>query len=181
MANLTSISYPLNTDEINILANEELNHITYSELHDINDIMDIFKNSNGCLLLYESKDNYGHWVLLIYHPDRDIIEFFDPYAMFPDDELDFIPKNFRKKNDMLYPHLTALLLDSNKQIEYNDTQLQKLDDKIKTCGRWCGVRYRMQIIPIDDFGKMFSSFENPDKDITRLTNDVFQEYNQKMF
>jgi hypothetical protein len=147
--------------------------LTYNNLSDYNDIMELFNNNNYCFLLYETKKNFGHWTVIIKHDDS--YEFFDSYGFKPDSELKFSPPYFRLCNNMIYPKLTLLLYNSNCNIEYNNKQLQAYKNNIFTCGRWCLFRCLKSNISIDDFIKFFNNVKNPDEYITLETYEILNK------
>ena len=90
------------------------------------------------LLLYinseHGNDVQGHWTLMTKVKRDDgytIVEFMDPYGLFPDDELNFYTDNWRHKSGQDYNILTKLLYDFSlnpkHKIYYNELKLQ-IDD-----------------------------------------------------
>ena len=159
----------LSAEEVLKIAGIPIKLIKYSDLSLYKTICDIFGTFKAVLLLYEQRINSGHWVCLINH--KDTIHFFDSYGLFPDDELRFSNIKFRKENDMFLPYLTYLLYHSPKTIDFNDIKLQKIDEKIATCGRWCGMRMRMHKLTNDEFSDLFKNIKKNERDplIVNLT------------
>lgn len=137
--------------DIKRLLNNKIKILTYNQLKQYNDIYDIFYPYGYFILLYMSKQNYGHWCCVLLHKDR--IEFFDPYGgnNEPDEQLEHINKQFKKQSNQDYPYLTKLLYESGVPIEYNDHKFQRLASNIKTCGRHCVVRIKHRDKLIDDY------------------------------
>ena len=83
--------------------------IRYRDLN--RNIKQYLKKVNGycCFVLYEKKPNVGHWTILFYDEVDDILEFFDPYGVLIDDQLDH--SYYEDKEHKL----TKILLD-----EFND-------------------------------------------------------------
>jgi hypothetical protein len=153
----------LSGEEVLKLVNNRANLIKYPELSQSNNLLDILKPFGACIILYETKLNYGHWCCLIKRGD--IIEHFDSYGLMPDDELKYVDNVFRKQNNMKIPHLTYLLINLPKKykIEYNQHKLQEKKKGINTCGRWTGLRINNKNMPIDDFADCFKDkYFNPD-------------------
>jgi hypothetical protein len=130
--------------------------ITYPDLYQYDNLESLFQNKNtDCIIiLYETNHNYGHWTMLIDKPDR--ITFFDSYNNQPDEQFSFIPKNFKLENDMIYGYLIQLLLNSDKEIHYNNYKLQSKSKNISTCGRHCIVRYMYKYLDDDDYYDMLN-------------------------
>ncbi len=144
-------SISLSNKEIAKLLNNKCKIVTYPELSKVHSIDELF-NPYGCfILLYLTKDNYGHWCAVIKHDDK--IEFFDPYGgnSEPDTELKVIPEHFRQRSGQDYPHLTALLYESGYPIEYNHIKFQKHDKGTNTCGRHCAIRCSLKHMDLNHY------------------------------
>jgi hypothetical protein len=119
---------------------------------------DIFKNSDYILVNYLSRPNYGHWVCLYFNRKNNIINFFDSYGGMPDDQLKYIPTNFRIASNQYYPNLLQLLYDLSNEtngptIEYNFIALQ--NNESTTCGRWCALYLSVcDVLTIDQFSSI---------------------------
>jgi hypothetical protein len=167
-------SKSLSDSEILKLVNNKANLLTYPELLEYEKIEDALGPNKCLILLYLTKENYGHWVCLIDHGNR--IEFFDSYNYKPDHEQDFIPKKFKKESHQEIPYLTKLLLDSGKPIEYNHAQLQGNGKGINTCGRHVGVRIKNRNIKLDDYIKILQKGIkkglSPDIVVTYLSRNI---------
>lgn len=159
------------TDILNLI-DHKANLVTYSQLTKVNNIDQIFGKYNACVILYLTKKNYGHWCCIIKRGN--VIEFFDPYGLKPDEALNFdINPYFREVSNQIFPHLTYLLFKSHKIIEYNDYQFQKFKKDIKTCGRHVAVRLLFKNMPLEIYKKfILSSRFDPDKTVTLLTAHI---------
>lgn len=137
--------------------------ISYDELSKYNNIDELLSPYDSVVILYETAKDFGHWVCLFKTVDKkgeEIVSFFDPYSLKPDDQLNFINTKFRKENNEYYPYLSDLLLNSPYPIEYNEHPVQKLKDGTNTCGRWCIMRLRLKHLPLDEFYKLFKADKN---------------------
>ena len=146
--------------------------LTYNELTNYDTLDNLFDNKDVIYLLYESRKNFGHWCCLM-KKDNGNIEFFDSYGIFPDQELKWTNKTFREKNNMILPHLTALLYNCPYQIEYNNHKLQKQEPDVNTCGKWCLLRaLSKDICNIDKFASFFKNNKHFEPDeLVVLIND----------
>jgi hypothetical protein len=159
----------LSNEEILQICNNKANLLTYPELHKYNDINQCLGKYGAVIILYETRKDYGHWVC-VFKSAKNKLEFFDPYGLFPDEELKFIPEHFRKISNQQYPHLTYLLYKSNYLIEYNDHKLQKKLKNIATCGRHVGLRILLRKYNIDQYASLFKDkCFNADQIVTMLT------------
>lgn len=146
--------------------------MTYDELMKYNSIDSLFGNKDAIVILFESKEGRGHWTLLFKRLNGNI-EFFDSYGIIPDDQFDFIDSKFIKRKKIVTNHLTKLLFNSNKKIEYNDHPLQKIEKGVSTCGRWVILRYLKKNMNIDDFAKFFfDQYYPPDIVVTLIEQGI---------
>lgn len=161
------MNYSLSNGDINKLLDGKCNIMSYDQLNNYNNIDSAMGKYGALVLLYQTKQNYGHWCC-VFKRNNDTIEFFDPYGLFPDDELEFVPNNMRNVLGEDYPHLTWLLYNSGyKKIDYNSKQLQKFKEDVNTCGRHCVVRIMMRNLSIDEYIKFLG--KDPDKKVLELT------------
>lgn len=153
--------------------------IGYSELKNYSNIEEVFSGSDNVVILYVNTDkNYGHWTLLMKHPDR--VSFFDSYGGDedgkPDGEFKYIDKGLRKKHNYRgRPYLSSLLekyAHKGGLVEYNETPLQSKDKNVGTCGRHCIVRALCKTIPLKEYVRMLKAVGDPDDVVTQLTNKL---------
>lgn len=131
----------------------QCNILTYPEIKEFNSIDNILSIDKPLVLLYMTKEHYGHWVCLIKHLNK--IEFFDSYGTVIDKQLDKINPFFRSQSGQDYPYLLKLLYDSGLPVEYNHYPIQKkYKDKIETvatCGRHCIVRLLNKDLELENY------------------------------
>jgi hypothetical protein len=162
---------PLSGSEIREATDDEMKILTYKSLSRFKNIDDAFGDKNSIALLYETKPRYGHWVGLYRHPEG-VIEFFDPYGFFIDDQLNFMDKEFKHELGGDYPYLSKLLYNSPYEIIYNSDKLQKQKKGISSCGRHVVLRHIASHIPLHEYSKLLKSnvsINNPDELVTYLT------------
>lgn len=165
--------YLSNIDVQNIVGHK-IGNIIYNEMPKVKNVDDLFIN-DCCLILYnwgkEGNAILGHWCCLRRNKkgNKTIINFFDSYGDFIDDQLDNIPiKHIPNLSKLLY----EFSIRKNCYVEFSNRKLQKNDEKIATCGRWCGLFMKYKNIDIDDFGDIFLSYKkiiSPDLLVTLLT------------
>jgi hypothetical protein len=168
------LSYTLSSDEILSALDYTANLLTYDELVRKNHIEDVLGPSGRCIILYETRRNFGHWCCVFRRQNGDI-EFFDSYGLVPDDEIKF-SKEFHKENigDAI-PHLFMMLYNyavrTKKEIIYNHYKLQDKAPNVSTCGRWVLLRLMYAGATIGQFAKtMRSTVYRPDMLAVILTN-----------
>ena len=138
--------------------------IAYHNLKNYNSIDEIFNKYNTLFLLYETKENYGHWCVLN-RINNNTIEFFDPYGYKLDQELKYSNYNL---NDKGAPHLTDLFNNSNYKVYSNIYKFQKEKKDVNTCARHCIVRTKFIKIPIIEYKNFFGN-SNPDYFVSAMT------------
>lgn len=142
------------TDVVNLLQGK-VNYVPYSDICEYSNIDQLLGEYDCCIILYFTAMNFGHYVCLTRRGDE--VEFFDPYGLMIDDELDFIDKNLNynliKSKNQDYGYLSKLLIDSNYKLCYNQYQFQKEKKDVNTCGRHCVVRCMMKKLNLEKYRK----------------------------
>jgi hypothetical protein len=141
----------------------------YRDLAKFTSIEEVFGNKRGAVILYETREKFGHWVLLL-KIGSNTVEFFDPLGIPLDQELGFIPDYYRKMLDEEIPHLTHLL--ANVDVVSNTTQLQEVDHEINTCGRHVVSRYRFFVLgyTLHRYVNLYKNQkESPDDTVSKIT------------
>jgi len=142
--------HDLTSKDIEKITNNKCKIVSYHNLETIKSIDDLLTNNGACVILYETKHNFGHWTALI-RQSPNTLEFFDSYGFQLDQEL-----NYAKYNNI--PYLSNLVKASNyNNIIQNKHRLQQYAHEINTCGRWTSLRVVMKNMPISDFVKLFST------------------------
>lgn len=171
MDKLIKMSYgkSFSDSDISRLCEGKVNIYEYKDLRNFDTIEQMLAPYNCAIILYTTKANYGHWVAIILH-NNGVLEHFDSYALAPDQELNFTPKDKRKELGEEYPYLTKLMYDSPYDVIYNKVKLQKFKQDYNQCGRWCGLRVVFRELPLRKFCSLFmkQKFE-PDYYVTALT------------
>jgi hypothetical protein len=140
----------LSNKDISQLLHGKAKIVLYTELHDYDNIDQILGANGACVLLFEAKPRYGHWVC-IFKIDNNTLEFFNPYGGWPDDTLCKININFRKKTHQYYPYLSLLMMNSRYELTYNEFAFQEKNGDIKTCGRHCVVRLMYRYLKLHEY------------------------------
>ena len=147
----------LSNDEVMELINGKANLIQYPQLYGINSLDEILEPYGACVILYLTRQNYGHWCC-VFKLDNNSVEFFDPYGLFPDEELKFrMDPNFRKRSHEDIPMLSYLLDSSPYNLSFNHHKFQKRISDVKTCGRHTAMRLICRNISLDDYINLFTN------------------------
>jgi len=168
------IKKPFSDKDMMRATNGQTNIYTYPQITKYNNIDDLFGDKDSITILYMTHENYGHWCCLNKINDN-LIEWFDPYGVFPDHEQLLISPEIRTKMNQDLPYLSKLLKNSKYQLSYNQYKFQEWKKDVNTCGRHCAIRILFRKIPLDKYKKIFDKYKqygNPDEIVTILTKDI---------
>lgn len=158
-----SEDYDLSEDDIMRITDNKTKIFLYSDLEKVDNIDDILEPYGCCVILYQLEANVGHWVCLIRKSKMEL-EFFDPYGLSIDEELQYSKYNLRRHNGEIVPHLTALIEKSNYKVISNTEKLQKFKEHVNTCGRWVSMRIRFKDVSLGKFIELFTKNKYYDAD-----------------
>lgn len=167
----------LSNEEMLKLVDGKSNLIQYPQLKDATNIDDVLYPYGACIILYLTKQNYGHWTC-IFKVNDDTIEHFDPYGLYIDEELSFkMDPYFRKIVNEDYPHLSYLLYHSPYKLSFNQYQFQKKLKEVATCGRHTSTRLLLRHLPLNEYKDLICSGEpdySPDEVVTIVTYSILK-------
>lgn len=138
-------------NKVNILAYEDLGKL-YKAGKSL--LSQFSEDKNNCIiLLYQLRgpSGIGHWVSLIYRPEHNVIEFCNPYAYRPDQEINLMEHQ--------EAYLTKLLLGTNCRIMSNHYKYQEFVQSSSTCGRHAAVRCVFHDLTNEEYYKFLSSYQ----------------------
>lgn len=155
--------------ELMSLVDKNTNLVLYPDLQKYRNMDQLLGPAQQCIILYVTNVGptsvFGHWVCM-FKIDNRTCEFYDPYAYYPDEELDFSKYG--------YPaYLTDLIENGPYDIIYNTHELQdRRNPDSSTCGRHCAVRLNLKAIPIKQYAKIMNSVRGltPDGIVTMMTS-----------
>ena len=142
----TNLGYMIDSTDIDRYLDAGSSKILkYSELDQFRTIEELLPNDvDYRIILIEQNPNSGHWTCILRYGKT--YEFFDPYGLRFDEELNFISKVKNKLLGQDVKHLTILLNDAKARgwnVIWNKKKLQQLKEGVNTCGRWCLLRITM--------------------------------------
>jgi len=145
----------------------------YRHLLNFDNIDDALGPEEAMIILYEQRDSYGHWTCCF--KDGDTIYFFDPYGIFPDDQLEEINAHYRLISGQGERWLAYLLGTSGYDIDYNNHELQSEKKGVNTCGRWSVARIKNKHLDSDEFAQLFEASPGvtPDQLVVAYTDKLF--------
>lgn len=170
-------SYSFSDKDMMKIVGNEANLVTYPEIANYKSLDELLGENRACIILYLQKKNYGHWTCIFEREDQPgLINFYDPYGHFPDDELDFntYQKNIKLKQD--FPYLSLLMINDKDKYDfiYNPFKLQTLSKGNNICGRVVGLRLNFRDIDDKEFFDLLSKNKayNKDEWVVMLTSFV---------
>jgi|WetSurMetagenome_2_1015567.scaffolds.fasta_scaffold09542_4 hypothetical protein len=151
---------PLSDKQVMKLVNNKANLVLYPDLHKYDNIDDILGKYGACIILFESKPQYGHWCC-IFKVTNKLLEFFNPYGGIydgePDEGLKYIDPKFREQTNQLIPYLSLLMINSPYELSYNEYKFQKMGKGINTCGRHVAVRLQNRKKSLNEYHEEMES------------------------
>jgi hypothetical protein len=162
---IDSEQYSISGADLKRITDNKANIISYEDLENVKHLSQILHPHGAVIILYETKEKFGHWVCLLEdEKDPSILEFFDPYGLSIDEELKFSELHLRQHQGKITPHLTALVNTGGYNVKSNKRQLQKFLHHTNTCGRWIGMRVRLREKTLDEFINLMTKNKNYDGD-----------------
>lgn len=161
-----ALKYALSDSDIkSIIPN--CNLVSYPEIEDYDSIDELLGPGKMCVILYMLNKNRGHWTCIF--KTRGGLEFFDPYAIKPDHELQWNTESKMRRLHMMMPLLSNLILKSHyRKIYYLDHRIQRMSNNISTCGRQVVCRLLNKKIPLKEYE---TKLRNPKGDLKGYTPD----------
>jgi hypothetical protein len=159
----------LTVDDVYEITNNTCKVVVYHELKGYTSLDQLFSDTDTIVLLYETKYNFGHWIVLIMDAANNILYVFDSYGFGKlDAEL-----NYAKYDNI--PYLTNFVnqarANNNLRVDINTVQMQDTLSDINTCGRHCCVRVLFKNLTNDQYNRLFASnqLRTPDELVTAFT------------
>lgn len=170
-------SYSFSDTDMMKLVDNEANLVTYPDIAKYKSLDELLGKHRACIILYLQKKDYGHWCCIFEREDiPGLINFYDPYGYFPDDELKFNKEKRNKELGQTMPYLSILMLKaSNKyQYTYSPYKLQAQGKDNNICGRVVGLRLNFRSMSDKEFYELLTQNKAYTKDewVVMLTSFV---------
>jgi len=151
------------------MCNDKVKICAYEDMSSYTNIDQVFDNNNATIILYETKKNFGHWVIIL--KNNDTLIFFDSYGLKVDEELKFTSKYSRTHEGQRVGHLHALIKQSKYKLIENRYRLQQFIYNVNTCGRWCVAKFHLRFLDEKEFIRRFTNnkYHTPDFWVTSYT------------
>ena len=131
---------PLSDDDVDkYFEGHKTEILKYSALENFNTIDELMpKPFDYKIILIETKQNQGHWVLLM--KINNTIEYFNSYGVNADIQKNSLNKMMNRMLGQKEDFVTRLIRNSKKKYVINNIPFQNKNPEIATCGRWCIIR-----------------------------------------
>jgi len=174
----------LSANDIERGTNGKAKVVVYHDLGKYSNIVDLFQRNNTkfIALLYEVRENNGHWICLILRDNSSArggppynLEIFDSYGF---GSIDY---ELRYAVYDKTPYLKQLIGKSRAlgqigSVDVSDKKLQRHEDDVNTCGRYVVVRVRFGNMSNEEFEKfILTQSLHPDEYVTAMTLHLHQE------
>ena len=163
-------SIDLSGSDIKEITNNGARVLSYHELVNYSTLDEVLGETQAIILLYETKENFGHWVT-VFKINDNTIEFFDPYGLQMDDELNYATYNNQ-------PTLTNLVNAAGYKVVSNSKKLQTFKHEVNTCGRWASLRIKFRDTPLREFQTMFGNNKHYNADFWVSALTYLYTYNK---
>jgi hypothetical protein len=144
---------PISGHDIKQLLHGKVNVIRNLDLDQYMHIDELLYPYDQCVILYEIRPGFGHWVCLTKYGNS--LEFFCSYGTKPDKNLKYIDPDFLIESGQDKMLLTQLLLNSDYDLTYNEFKFQERDPLIATCGKWAVLRCLLKEASLETFKNIF--------------------------
>jgi len=175
----TIYSQDLTGQEVEITTNGHCPVHLYHDLKNFSHIRGVIGQHNACIVLFPVKSSTnGHWISILYHPDTNTIEHFDPYGFSPDVELKYSSDPETQQNLLMRFYNQAK--QEGYKVIFNPYRFQKLKDGINTCGKHSSIRARFRYLNIEQYKKLMMNQNNdPDFLVSILTFITLRDNQQE--
>lgn len=169
----------LTGQDVKITTNGKCPIHLYKDIPKYNHIRELIGENNACLVLFPVKSSLnGHWIAILYHPETNTIEHFDPYGFSWTVELSYSDDPITKQN--LLGELYNEAKEKGYNVIYNPYRFQELKDGINTCGKHSSIRCRFRYLPIEQYKKMMiGQSQNPDYIVSIMTFITLRDNQQE--
>lgn len=139
--------------------------LTYEDTLQYNTLDDLLGQYENVIILYPNSDNggsfddpVGHWIALFSIPGSKpkSIQYFDSYGCYVDDMIQEYDQEAEERGGEIIPtHVAKLIVESEDEVDWNETKFQGLAGEANTCGLWCVIRIKNNHLNENQFKKIF--------------------------
>jgi hypothetical protein len=168
--------YPLSNTEIERITGYKM--LSYSELYNYDNLEHLLHMYNGSvIIMYHQTENYEHYCCLNKLTEKnesfnkkELIEFFDPYGLFPDKQLKFIDYEMNAKLKQNHTYLSYLMYSSPYKLSFNEHRFQGL--AVQTCGFHCAHRILYKELLLKEYKKRMDTNVKASKKLIKQKSNL---------
>jgi len=138
--------------------------LPYEEMSKITSIDQLLPKT---LILYQL-DKIGHFCGLM-SLNNGNIQFFDPFGLYPDDQLDLVNPKYHHYMKSPMKYLLSLMEKSQRPVVYNEYRLQSRTTSV--CGAWVALRLTYPNLTSDEFAQPFLPYKKVMRDM--IVSELF--------
>ena len=180
-------SIPLDYSDIQAICQGDVHLEEYFDLKDCNDIMDLFKKSNVCILFYSVSDqNTGHYSTLILHRDTNTLEHFDSYGFGIQEVLKRSTFDFKRSGGLNFAMrlITKAIAQYGIRFQENKICFQKdtipSGHGVSTCGIYGSLRARFENLSLVQFQNLLTDQRMSADQLVTYMTILFTENKQML-
>lgn len=114
-----------------------------------------------------TSETNGHWVGMWIDRPNNVVHYFDPYGMAPDEEEQFTEVPIGRQGVMM--DFFNRCANAGLNVKINRVRYQAEKDAINTCGRHVIVRLRLRYLNDESYHRLMHGHLTPDAYVTLLT------------
>ena len=171
----TELDTPLSVNQIKKILKGKANVYIYPDITKFNTLDELLNPYGSTVILYLMKPSFGHFTC-INKLENGIIEFFDPYNIFPDKELNHISDSQRIDLNQSKNHLSKLMKESPYKLSYNHHAFQSKSNDIATCGKHCIMRIFFKNLSLKEYNNMIKNITKKTKISADGIVNLFYKY-----
>ena len=119
------------------------------------------------IVLPVTSETNGHWVGMWIDRPKNLVHYFDPYGMAPDEEERFSQVDIGRQGVMM--DFFNRCVNDGLTVKVNRVRYQAEKDAINTCGRHVIVRLRLRYLGDESYHRLMHGHLTPDAYVTLLT------------
>lgn len=140
----------INIDDLKALVGDTCNVVSDRDLT-INDVFSTIKDKAIIILLLKDKSQHGHYVAISIDNRKECINFYDPYGL----HVEILSALAGGEiTNFLFELQTAL---PRYKLDINMRKMQKMNEKVSTCGRFCVLRVMCKNLSNNQFNDLLDN------------------------
>lgn len=160
-----SLDDPVDFSQILNALDGRVNIVKYLDLASHSSLLDIFDDSKGnnVIIYYPVESAHdGHFVAMMFYPERNLISYFCPYGMDITGDISHSPFLMRQddRRKFMLPELARQFQEDGGFMVVNHSSVQSRSRSVATCGKHCTFRIVFRDIVDPDSYVRFLKYES---------------------